>query len=54
MLADPNPHLLVGQPESQGAVFERHPRRRDFLPVGVTEFFELLEGCSGLLFSRAN
>src|ERR1700693_2135806 len=41
MRADPKPHVLVGQPDSQGAVFQRYPRRPDFLPVAVAEFFEL-------------
>jgi len=31
MPANPKPHVLVGQLDSQGAVFQRHPRRPDFL-----------------------
>ena len=41
MLADPKPHILVRQLDSQDAVFQRHPRRPDFLPVAIAEFFEL-------------
>jgi hypothetical protein len=33
MLANPKPHVLVGQLDRQGAAFQRHPRRPDFLPV---------------------
>src|SRR5258708_546616 len=33
MFANPKPHVLVGQLDSQDAVFQRHPRRPDFLPV---------------------
>ena len=41
MLGDPKPHVFIGQLDSQDAVFQRHPRRPDFLPVAVAEFFEL-------------
>ena len=41
MLANPKPNVLVGQLDSQDTVFQRHPRRPDFLPVAVAELLEL-------------
>jgi hypothetical protein len=40
MLANPKSHILAGQLDSQDAVFQRHARRPDFLPVAVAEFLE--------------
>ena len=41
MLANPEPHVLIVQLDSQDAVFQRHPHRPDFLPVAVAKFLKL-------------
>jgi hypothetical protein len=52
MRADPKPHVFIGQLDSQDAVFQRHPRRPDFLPVAVAEFFELQGRVPRIVFQQ--
>ena len=41
MLADPEPYKLIAEFDSQCAVFQRHARRPDFLPVSLAELFKV-------------
>jgi hypothetical protein len=41
VFANPQPQVFVGKPYRQDSVFQAYPRRPDFLPVALTDLFEL-------------